>query len=60
MPRIYPAEKCLKCQGRQLKRVRTSLGSIYACANCDAEDPMKMAQSWLKSELQPPSQQKSK
>jgi uncharacterized Zn finger protein (UPF0148 family) len=53
MPRLLPADKCPKCGG-PLKRQPTTVGTIYVCAKCDADDPVKAADKWTKSELRPP------
>jgi hypothetical protein len=29
-------------------------GTIFACAKCDADDPMKAAHNWIKGELKTP------
>jgi hypothetical protein len=50
MPRLLPADKCQKCQG-PLKRQPTAAGTIFACEQCDKDDPMKIASNWLKGEL---------
>jgi hypothetical protein len=53
MPRLLAADKCPKCRG-PLKRQPTSAGTIFACAKCDADDPMKAAHNWIKGELKTP------
>jgi hypothetical protein len=53
MPRLLPAEKCPKCAG-PLKRLPTMVGTVYVCAKCDADDPAKAAEKWIKGELRPP------
>jgi ribosomal protein L40E len=37
-----------------MKRLPTMVGTLYVCEKCDAEDPMKAADKWTKSELRPP------
>jgi hypothetical protein len=49
MPRLLPADKCPKCAG-PLKRQPT----IFTCEKCDADDPVKAADNWIKGELKPP------
>jgi hypothetical protein len=39
MPRLLPADKCSKCAG-QLKRQPTVVGTIFACDDCDKDDPI--------------------
>jgi hypothetical protein len=53
MPRLLPADKCPKCRG-PLKRQPTPAGTIFACEKCDADDPVKAADNWIKGELKPP------
>lgn len=53
MPRLLPADKCPKCRG-PLKRQPTAVGTIFACEKCDADDPIKAADKWIKGELRPP------
>jgi hypothetical protein len=53
MPRLLPADKCPKCSG-PLKRQPTLVGTIFTCEKCDADDPVKAADNWIKGELKPP------
>jgi hypothetical protein len=32
----------------------TPAGTIFACDDCDKDDPMKAADKWIKSDLRPP------
>ena len=36
------------------KRRTTAVGTIFAGDDCDKDDPMRAADNWIKSELQPP------
>jgi hypothetical protein len=54
MPRLLPTASCPKCRGPMTRRT-TVAGTIFACDTCDKDDPMKVADPWIKGELKPPS-----
>jgi hypothetical protein len=53
MPRLLAADKCPKCRG-PMKRQTDLAGTIFTCEKCDAGDPMKAANNWIKGELKTP------
>jgi hypothetical protein len=53
MPRLLAADKCPKCRG-PMTRQTTTAGTIFVCEKCDADDPIKGADKWVKGELRPP------
>jgi DNA-directed RNA polymerase subunit M/transcription elongation factor TFIIS len=53
MPRLLAADKCPKCRG-PMTRQTTMAGTIFVCEKCDADDPIKGADKWVKGELRPP------
>ena len=50
MPRLLAADKCPKCRG-PMTRQTTTAGTIFVCEKCDADDPIKGADKWVKGEL---------
>jgi DNA-directed RNA polymerase subunit M/transcription elongation factor TFIIS len=53
MSRLLDSDNCPKCGG-QMKRETTPAGTLFVCAKCGTDDPVKAAEEWIKGELRPP------